>query len=74
MRKLNKKQKSMIDTFINNNKSGGLFLPCSVIDNGGMIENVNNYDGCWSDIERYYTDTKQKETYSERVINNSIVY
>ena len=60
MRKLNKKQKSMIDTFINNNRSGGMFLPVSVIDPSGDIENVNNYESCWSDIERYYTDNVNK--------------
>ena len=56
MRKLNKKQKSMIDTFIKNNGSGGMFLSASVIDNDGAIENVNRYESCWSDIERYYSD------------------
>ena len=60
MRKLNKKQKSMIDTFINNSRSGGMFLPVSVIDSDGAIENVNNYESCWSDIERYYTDNYTK--------------
>ena len=60
MRKLNKKQKSMIDSFINNNRSGGMFLPVSVIDSDGAIENVNNYESCWSDIERYYTDNYTK--------------
>lgn len=56
MRKLNKKQKNMIDTFIKNNQSGGMFLSVSVIDSDGSIENVNRYETCWSDIERYYTD------------------
>ena len=60
MRKLNKKQKSMIDTFITNNRSGGMFLQVSVIDSDGAIENVNNYESCWSDIERYYTDNYTK--------------
>ena len=50
----------MIDTFINNNRSGGMFLPVSVIDSSGTIENVNNYESCWSDIERYYTDNYTK--------------
>jgi hypothetical protein len=60
MRKLNKKQKTMIDVFINNNRSAGMFLPVSVIDPSGDIENVNNYESCWSDIERYYTDNVNK--------------
>ncbi len=58
MRKLNKKQKSMIDTFIKNNQAGGMFLSASVIDSDGAIENVNRYESCWSDIERYYTDNR----------------
>ncbi len=58
MRKLNKKQKGLIDTFIQGNKSGGMFLPCSVIDPSGIIENNNWYESCWSDIERYYADNK----------------
>ena len=72
MRKLNKKQKSIIDTFINNNRSGGMFLSASVIDNDGAIENINNYESCWSDIERYYSDTmnKNKKPYSHRSIIN----
>ena len=56
MRKLNKKQKSMIDTFIANNRSAGSYLSTSVIDPTGAIENINNYESCWSDIERYYSD------------------
>ena len=52
MKKLNKKQKTMIDVFINNNRSAGMFLPVSVIDPSGAIENVNDYESCWSDIER----------------------
>jgi len=60
MRKLNKKQKTMIDVFIKNNRSAGMFLPVSVIDPSGDIENVNNYESCWSDIERYYTDNVNK--------------
>ena len=72
MRKLNKKQKNMIDTFIKNNQSGGVFLPIGVIDVDGSIENVNRYESCWSDIERYYTDTmnKNKKPYSHRSIIN----
>ncbi len=50
----------MIDTFIKNNQSGGMFLSVSVIDSDGSIENVNRYETCWSDIERYYTDNFNK--------------
>ncbi len=60
MRKLNKKQKTMIDTFIKNNRSAGMFLPCQVIDPSGAIENMNDYESCWSDIERYYADNVNK--------------
>jgi len=60
MRKLNKKQKQLIDLFIKNNRSAGMFLPCSVIDPAGAIENINNYESCWSDIERYYSDNASK--------------
>jgi len=56
MRKLNNTQKKMIDNFIKNNRSAGIFLPCSVIDSSGEIENINSYESVWSDIERYYSD------------------
>lgn len=56
MRKLNTKQKTMIDNFINANRSAGMFLSVTQIDLDGSIENVNRYESCWSDIERYYSD------------------
>ena len=64
MRKLNNTQKKMIDNFIKNNRSAPNFLPCSIIDSSGEIENKNNYESVWSDIERYYSDnvTPQKFT------------
>ena len=60
MRKLTKKQKSLIDSFIKNNRSAPMFASCSIIDNGGLIENLNRYESCWSDIERYYADNYNK--------------
>ena len=75
MRKLNKKQKALIDTFVKNNKTAPMYLSCDVIDSSGAIENLNNYDSCWSDIERYYTDSYNKTySYSDRTINNTLYY
>jgi len=61
MRKLNNTQKKMIDNFIKNNRSAGIFLSCSVIDSSGEIENINNYESVCSDIERYYSDNAKPQ-------------
>jgi len=61
MRKLNNTQKRMIDNFIKNNRSAPNFLPCSIIDASGEIENINFYESAWSDIERYYSDNAKPQ-------------
>tara|TARA_R110000787_G_scaffold75181_2_gene166679 strand:- start:1675 stop:1881 length:207 start_codon:yes stop_codon:yes gene_type:complete len=64
MRKLNSIQKKMIDNFIKNNRSAPIFLSCSIIDASGEIENKNNYETAWSDIERYYSDHAEPKSFT----------
>ena len=60
MRKLNSKQKALIKQFIVNNPTAGVFAPATVIDPSGSIENLNYYESCWADIERFYSDNFNK--------------
>ena len=57
MRKLTKKQKSLIIDFITANSSAPFFAGYDVIDSNGAIANLNKYEAVYSDIERFYTDT-----------------
>tara|TARA_R110000744_G_C19151509_1_gene539449 strand:- start:523 stop:726 length:204 start_codon:yes stop_codon:yes gene_type:complete len=67
MRKLNKKQKQLIENFIKDNPMALQFLPIESIDHSGKIENCNWYESCWNDIEIYYSDMVAKEKRSRRV-------
>jgi len=57
MRKLNKKQKSLIIDFINANNSAQVFAEYDLIDSTGAIAALNDYEAVHTDIERFYTDT-----------------
>jgi len=63
MNKLNAMQKKKIKEFIINNRSAGAFLSISNIDPSGAIENLNYYESCWSDIERFYSDNCNKSEF-----------
>lgn len=67
MRSLNKKQKNAILNFIKNNRSAPTYLSCSQIDLDGSIENLNNYESCWSDIERFYSDNVVKQNLHHQI-------
>ncbi len=56
MRKLNKQQQTKVINFIEHNKSAGMYVSVDTIDPSGSIQNLNWYETCWSDIERFYTD------------------
>lgn len=67
MKKLNKKQENLILNFIKNNKSAPTYLSCDQIDPDGSIENLNNYESCWSDIEKFYFDSVMKQNLHHQI-------
>ena len=54
MRKLNKKQKTMIQNYYKNNPNN-TFINDSLIS---KIENINDYETLTHDVNRYYDDLK----------------